>query len=228
MLSVIIPAHNEAGRLERSVERLSEYLRKNFDEFEIIIAEDGSTDGTDRIAKRLAERYGFVRHIHSDERLGKGKAVFEGIKNARYPVVIYMDADLSTDLTHIKELIRAINEGYDIAIGSRLVRGSETKRPFVRELPSRVYNLLVRLMLGSKIRDHQCGFKAFKRDVILELGRKVKDNHWFWDTELLVLAQREGLRIREIPVRWEHGGESKVNVLRDSAYMFRSILRMLR
>lgn len=225
MFSVIIPAHNEAGRLEKSIERLAGYLKENFDEFEIIIAEDGSTDGTDRIARRLAEKYEFVRHIHSDERLGKGRAVFEGIKNARYPVVIYMDADLSTDLSHVRHLIQAINEGYDIAIGSRLVKGSETKRPFLRELPSRVYNLLVRLMLKSRIRDHQCGFKAFRRDVVLELGKKIKDNHWFWDTELLILAQREGLKIKEIPVRWKHSDDGSVNVLKTSAYLFSKLIR---
>ncbi|WP_456369622.1 lysylphosphatidylglycerol synthase domain-containing protein [Geoglobus sp.] len=225
MLSVIIPAHNEASRLESSIEKLVSYLSNSFSEFEIIIVEDGSTDGTDEIARKLAEKYECVRHIHSDERLGKGRAVFEGVKAARYDVVIYMDADLSTDLAHIRDLVNAIEDGWDIAIGSRLVRGSETKRPFVRELPSRVYNMLTRIMLGSSIRDHQCGFKAFRKDVVLELGKKVKDNHWFWDTELLVLAQREGLRIREIPVRWVHSEESSVNVLKTSLYLFSRLMR---
>ncbi|NOY10603.1 MAG: flippase-like domain-containing protein [Archaeoglobi archaeon] len=225
MLSVIIPAHNEAKRLERSVETLARYLQENFDEFEIIIAEDGSTDGTDEIARKLAEKYEFVTHLHSDERLGKGRAVFEGIKRARYPIVIYMDADLSTDISHIKDLIRAIESGYDIAIGSRLVKGSETERPVFREFPSRIYNLLVRALLGSKVRDHQCGFKAFKRDVVLRLGERVRDNHWFWDTELLVLAQREGLRVKEIPVRWRHSDDGSVSVLKTSAYLFSRLLR---
>ena len=228
MITVILPAYNEAERLKTAFERVKSYMESNFDEFEIIIAEDGSRDGTDAVARSISERFDFVTHLHSDERLGRGKALNRAIKSARYEFVMYMDVDLSTDLKHIRDVYMALNSGYDIAIGSRLLSGSVAKRPAFRELPSRVYNLLVRLMLGSKIRDHQCGFKGFRKSRILPILDRIRDNHWFWDTELLVLAQREGLRIREIPVRWEHGGESKVNVLRDSAYMFRSILRMLR
>ncbi|AKG91300.1 Glycosyl transferase family 2 [Geoglobus ahangari] len=228
MISVILPAYNEAKRLERSVETLAKYLQDNFSEFEIIIAEDGSTDGTDEIARRLAEKYEFVTHLHSDERLGRGKALNRAIANARFEFVMYMDVDLSTDLNHVKEVYSALEEGYDVAIGSRLMPESLATRPFFRELPSRIYNLLVRILLGSKVRDHQCGFKGFRKSRIMRILERIEDNHWFWDTELLVLAQREGLRVKEIPVRWEHGGESKVSVLGDSVYMFRNILRMMK
>ncbi|WP_346297620.1 flippase-like domain-containing protein [Geoglobus acetivorans] len=225
MFTIIVPAHNEAERLEESIESLVNFLRKEYDEFEIIIAEDGSTDGTDRIARSLEEKYSFVRHLHSEERLGKGRAVFEAAKISKFPVVVYMDADLSTDLKHIRDLLSAIDEGYDIAVGSRLVRGSEIKRPLKRELPSRLYNLLARKMLGSNIRDHQCGFKAFRKDVLLKLGELARDNHWFWDTEILVLAQKKGYRIKEIPVRWEHYEGSSVSVIKTSLYLFSSLLR---
>ncbi len=228
MISVILPAYNEAKRLENSVEKVLDFLSKNFDEFEIIIAEDGSTDGSDRIAEELSKKYECVKHIHSKERLGRGKALNRAIKSAKYEYVLYMDVDLSTDLKHIKDVVRALNDGYDIAIGSRLMKDSKAKRPVYRDLPSRIYNMLVRILLNSEIRDHQCGFKAFKKSKVVDLLDEIKDNHWFWDTEILILAQRKNLRIAELPVRWKHGGKSKVNILEDSMYMFRNILRMRR
>ncbi len=225
MISIVIPAYNEAERLEKSIEVLVTYLRKNFDNFEIIIAEDGSTDGTDEIARNLAEKYPFVVHLHSNERLGKGKAVLNGIRTAKNEFVLYMDADLSTDVEHIMDVYKALNDGYDIAIGSRLVKGSEAHRPFTRDLPSKVYNLLVRFLLKSKIRDHQCGFKGFRKSSVSDIFDRIRDNHWFWDTELLILAQREGLKIKEIPVKWRHGGESKVSLIKTSLYLLSNILR---
>ncbi|AIY90243.1 dolichyl-phosphate beta-glucosyltransferase [Geoglobus acetivorans] len=227
MISIIFPAYNEAARLKKAFESVREYMTENFDEFEIIIAEDGSTDGTDRIAQSLEEKYSFVRHLHSDERLGRGKALNNAIKNSRYQFVLYMDVDLSTDLKHIKDVYDALESGYDIAIGSRLMRESSASRPFSRDFPSKTYNFLVRTLLGSKIHDHQCGFKGFRKSSIIRIIDRIEDNHWFWDTELLVLAQREGLKIKEIPVSWKHGGDSKVSVARDSIYMLRNILRMI-
>ncbi len=225
MISVVIPAYNEAGRLERNIEALIGFLESNLEEFEIIISEDGSTDGTDRIARNLSERYSFVIHLHSDERLGKGKAVLNGIKKAKGNIVVYMDADLSTDLSHLMELVDAIRDGYDIAIGSRLLKGSKTSRPFTRDFPSKVYNFLVRLLLKSRIHDHQCGFKAFRKDSILRIAEKAKDNHWFWDTEILVLAQKEGMGIKEIPVKWIHRQDGAVSVFKTSIYLFSNLMR---
>jgi len=228
MISVVLPAYNEANRLRESVEKILDYLEKNFKEFEIIIAEDGSKDGTDRIARELSERYEFVRHLHSKERLGRGKALNNAIRSAKYEFVLYMDVDLSTDLRHVRDVVKALNDGYDIAIGSRLLKESDASRPLHRDIPSRIYNFLVRFLLRSKIRDHQCGFKAFRRSRIIDLLDEIEDNHWFWDTEILVLAQRRGLKIAEIPVRWRHGGKSKVNLTRDSIYMFKNIIRLMR
>ncbi len=226
MLSIILPAYNEAETIGNAVERVMEFTMSEFDDFEIIVAEDGSTDGTDRIAENLAEKYPFVTHLHSDERLGRGMALNNAIRMARYEFVIYMDTDLSTDLRHIKDVYDALKSGYDIAVGSRLLKDSITERPLSRDLPSRVYNLLVRLFLGSKIHDHQCGFKGFRKSRVMEILNMIEDNHWFWDTELLVLAQRKGFRVVEIPVRWEHGEGSKVSIIGDGIYMFRNILRM--
>ncbi len=226
-LSIVLPAYNEAKRLRDTVEKVRESAAKTGYEFEIIIAEDGSKDGTDVIASELSSRYPEVIHLHSDERLGRGRALMNAFERARGKVVVYMDVDLATDLKHLRELVDAIAaEGYDLATGSRLMKDSKTDRPAKREIASRGYNFLVRLLLGSKIHDHQCGFKAFRREVILEIGRDVKDNHWFWDTEVLVLAQKRGYKVKEIPVRWKHGGETKVDFGRDVVYMFSQILRM--
>lgn len=225
-LSVVLPAHNEAKRLSEAVEKVESYLKKLGYDYEIIIAEDGSTDGTDEIARQLARKNPKIKHLHSDERLGRGRALIRAFKEARGDIVAYMDVDLSTDLKHLEDLISAILEGYDIAIGSRLMKESEAKRPLKRDVASRVYNFLVRLLLRSKIHDHQCGFKAFKKDAVMKISEKVKDNHWFWDTEVLVIAQRLGYKIKEIPVRWIQGGETKVRFKRDVIYMFSQILRM--
>ena len=226
-VSVILPAYNEAKRLENAVTTVKKHLEEIGYDYEIIIAEDGSTDGTDKIAQRLASNDERIIHLHSDERLGRGKALTNAIRKSNGDVVVYLDVDLSTDMKHLKELIDAIaKEGYDIATGSRLLKESQTERPFKRDFASKTYNFLVRLMLGSKLRDHQCGFKAFKKSSILPLLDEVKDNHWFWDTEVLVLAQRKGLRVKEIPVRWKQSGETKVRFKRDVLYMFSQILRM--
>ncbi|AEA47373.1 dolichyl-phosphate beta-glucosyltransferase [Archaeoglobus veneficus] len=225
-VSVVLPAYNEASRLENAVGEVVKALDAAGYNYEVIIAEDGSTDGTAEIAAKLADG-NRIRHLHSDERLGRGKALMRAFEAARGSIVAYLDVDLSTDLKHLKELIDAIAiEGYDIAIGSRLAKGSRAERPVKRDVASKGYNFLVRFLLGSKIKDHQCGFKAFRRDIVLSLGKRAKDTHWFWDTEVLVLAQQEGLRIKEIPVEWRHGGATKVRFWKDIVYMFRQILRM--
>lgn len=226
-ISIVLPAYNEAKRLREAVEKVREAAERTGYDYEIIIAEDGSTDGTDKIAAELSSENSKIVHLHSDERLGRGRALMNAFDNARGDVVVYMDVDLATDLKHLKELVDAIAvEGYDIATGSRLMKESKTDRPAKREIASRGYNFLVRLFLGSKIHDHQCGFKAFRRKVILEIGKEVKDNHWFWDTEVLVLAQKRGYKVKEIPVEWKHGGETKVDFGKDVVYMFSQVLRM--
>ncbi len=225
-VSAIIPAYNEAERIEKAVMAVVKTLEELGYEYEVIIAEDGSTDGTDIIAARLEAENERVVHLHSDERLGRGRALARAFEAASYPIVMYLDADLSMDLKHLRDLVEAINSGFQIAIASRLLKESKTQRPFTREIPSRIYNLLVRVILGSKVKDHQCGFKAFNRDAVLDVIREVRDNHWFWDTELLVLAQRRGLSIKEIPVSWKQGEDTKVSVGRDSIYMLKRILEL--
>jgi len=232
--SVVLPAHNEAGRVEEAVKEtkraLEEFLRSGA--FEIIIAEDGSTDGTAEIARRIAALVPAVTHLHSDARLGRGTALNRAFKHAKGEVLAYLDADLSTEMSHLKPLLWAVKkeggEGYDFATGSRMLKNSEVKRSFKRAAMTRVFNFLVRRILNSKIRDHQCGFKSFRRDALVSLLDEIKDNHWFWDTELLVRAQRRGYKIKEIPVRWEDkgGAGTKVNSLKDGLTMFYKIIKL--
>ncbi len=226
-VTIVLPAFNEAKRIRKAVEEVKRWMDKTGYDYEVIIAEDGSTDGTDKIAAELAKKDPKIKHLHSDKRLGRGKALARAFKQAEGDVLAYLDVDLSTDMKHLKELIDAIiKEGYDFATGSRLMKESQAERPFKRDFASKVYNFLVRFMLGSKLRDHQCGFKAFRKSAVLSLLDDVKDDHWFWDTEILVLAQRRGFKVKEIPVKWRQSGETKVRFTKDVLYMFAQILRM--
>ncbi|MBN1454810.1 MAG: glycosyltransferase family 2 protein [Methanomicrobia archaeon] len=228
-VSVVLPAHNEAGKLETAVRQTKQAMSAVTPSYEIIIAEDGSTDGTAELARTLVAKDPIVRHIHSDVRLGRGQALNHAFKAARGAVIMYMDVDLSTDLAYLKPLISAIrDEQYDFATGSRLLKASETKRPLKRSTLSTVYNFLVRLILRSKLRDHQCGFKAFSRTPLLHILDEIVDEHWFWDTELLVRAQRTGYRVKELPVHWTDKGaaNTKVKAVSDSTAMFSNIIRL--
>lgn len=226
-VSVVLPAYNEARRIENTVKTVEEFLKKTGYDYEIIIAEDGSTDGTDKIAEQMEKNNERIKHIHSDERLGRGRALTNAFLNSDGDIAVYLDVDMSTDIKHLRELIDAVAvEGYDFATGSRLMKESKRDRPFKRDFASKIFNFLVRLMLGSKIHDHQCGFKALKKKSFAEISDKIKDNHWFWDTELLVLAQRLGYRVKEFPVEWKQSDETKVKFTKDVLYMFSQILRM--
>jgi glycosyltransferase involved in cell wall biosynthesis len=228
-LSAVLPAHNEVGKLEEAVRQTKQALADCCSSYELLVAEDGSTDGTAELASRIATEDPSVRHIHSDTRLGKGGALTRAFQSARGDILFFMDVDLSTDLAYLKPLINAIrDEHFDLAIGSRRLKGSVVTRSLKRGTMSAVYNALVRLILHSKLRDHQCGFKAGRTVVLLRLLTEIEDTHLFWDTELLVRAQRNGYRIKELPVHWEDKGaaNTKVKAVSDSTKMFSNILRL--
>ncbi|MEK6923986.1 MAG: glycosyltransferase, partial [Candidatus Micrarchaeota archaeon] len=167
----------------------------------------------------------FVRHLHYDEKLGRGRALSNAFAKARGRLVAYMDVDLSTPPRHLREMIAAL-EDCDVVTGSRYLSTSSTRRSSLRLFLSKGFNLLIQLLLGSRVSDHQCGFKGFRREVAISLCRQAVEAHWFWDTELLVLAQRQGLRVKEIPVEWREGKETKVNFKRDVLEMAAAALRM--
>lgn len=226
-VSIVFPAYNESDYLEEALEKTMAAAAEVARSYEIVVAEDGSTDGTDRLAERLSERYPIVKHLHGDVRLGRGVALKNAFKKADGEILVYMDVDLATDLRYLKPLCDAIRtEGYDFVTGSRMLPESKVERSFSRQISSRSYNFLVRAMLGSKLRDHQCGFKAFKRESVLPLLDEVKAKHWFWDTEIFVRASRKGYRIKEIPVEWKSGRKTKVNLLKDSFNMGRQVVQL--
>ncbi len=221
LVSVVLPAYNEAKELETTVEKVSQTLKKTDYTYEIVIAEDGSTDGTDELSEQLTKKYPFVRHIHREKRLGRGTALNNAFRQCRGEVLVYMDLDLATDLKSLRPLIDAISvEGYEVSTGSRMLPESKVERSLRRSISSKSYNFLVRHMLGSKVKDHQCGFKAFKKEAALSLLGEVEASHWFWDTEILVRAQRHGFKVKEIPVEWTSGVGTKVNLAKDSWSMF--------
>jgi uncharacterized membrane protein YbhN (UPF0104 family) len=227
-VSVVLPAYNEADTIESTVEVTLETLRGFLPagSFEVVVAEDGCDDRTPEIAAELADRDDQVRHVHSDGRLGRGGALERAFRAAEGETLVYFDTDLATDMRHLEELVGSVRSGeYDVATGSRWIPGHQADRPPKRGVPSRVYNGLVRTALRSDLKDHQCGFKAFDRGVLFELLDDVEDEHWFWDTEVLVLAQRRGYRVREFPVEWTPKGDTKVDLVRDVFGMGSQILR---
>jgi len=227
-VSVVLPAYDEEDTLEATVGEtlaaLAGFLPP--DSFEVIVAEDGCTDRTPEIADRLASEDDRVRHLHSGERLGRGKALKRAFELADGDVVAYLDTDMATDMRHLEELIEAVRSSEaDVATGSRWVPGHEADRPMNRSIPSRGFNLLARLVLRSTLRDHQCGFKAFDRGALLAILADVEDEHWFWDTEVLVRAQRAGYDVYEFPVEWTPKGDTTVDLVRDVFGMGSQIVR---
>ncbi|MFC3478424.1 flippase-like domain-containing protein [Halobacterium litoreum] len=227
-VSVVLPAYNEADTIETTVrttlDTLAAFLPAG--SFEVVVAEDGCEDETPEIADRLAAEDDRVRHFHSDERLGRGGALNAAFRDARGDTLVYFDTDLATDMTHLEELVESVRSGeYDLATGSRWMPGNAADRPAKRGVPSKGFNFAVRTLLGSDLRDHQCGFKAFSREAFDELVDDVEDEHWFWDTEMLVRAQREDLRVKEFAVDWTPKGDSKVDLVRDVFGMGSQILR---
>jgi uncharacterized membrane protein YbhN (UPF0104 family) len=227
-VSVVLPAYNEADTIEGTVSTtlttLASFLPE--DTYEVIVAEDGCSDRTPEIATRLADEDSRVRHVHSDDRLGRGGALEYAFERADGDTLVYFDTDLATDMSHLEELVDAVRvDGYDVATGSRWMPENRADRPAKRGIPSFSYNTLVRTVLRSDLRDHQCGFKAFDRQALETLLPLVQDEHWFWDTELLVKAQRNGYRVKEFPVDWTPKGDSKVDIVRDVFGMGSQILR---
>jgi len=167
-----------------------------------------------------------VVHLHSEERQGRGRALNRAFKASKGEILGYIDVDLATDMKYLRELLQSIRDGYDFATGSRMLPESNVKRPFKRGFASKGFNFLARFVLGSKLYDHQCGFKSFKRESLFKLLDKVKDTHWFWDTELYIRAQHAGFKVKEFPVDWRHGGTTKVDLIRDIFGMGSQIFRL--
>ncbi len=229
VLDVVVPVFNEQAVLADSIHRLHRHLREDFPfSFRITIADNACTDDTARIARALAGDLTDVRAVRLEEQ-GRGRAPRAVWSISDATVLAYMDVDLSTDLAALAPLVAPLISGHsDLAIGTRLGRGSRVVRGAKREVISRCYNLLLRSTLAARFSDAQCGFKAIRADVAAELLPHVEDTGWFFDTELLVLAERSGLRIHEVPVDWIDDPDSRVDVIVTAVADLKGIARLIK
>lgn len=218
-LSIILPAHNEASRIEQCVQKVKSAATALTSSYEIFVVEDGSIDGTDSVVTALSKTVPNLSFIHSVQRLGKGKAVRKGLSSVKGEVVVFMDVDLAASLDSLPIIVKIAREEQGLVIGSRHVKGSKVNRSFTRTASSLIYNLLVRLLFLDGIHDHQCGFKAMKREVATFLRDNAKSDGFFLDTEMILLCKSRKIPVTEIAVNWieikkknSHG----VRIFRDS------------
>ena len=228
-VDVVIPVLNEAHVLKKSVETLVGFLQASLQyRWRIVIVDNGSTDGTQNVAKELAAAYPEVKVLRLLQK-GRGRALRHAWLRSNADIVCYMDVDLSTKLRHVPELLDSIaEEGWDVATGSRLMRESRTKRSLTREIISRIYNILVKAVLFTRFSDAQCGFKALSRKAVEEIVPQIKDQAWFFDTEMLVLAEKQGYRIKDLPVEWIEDDDSRVKIVQTGWEDIKGVFRLRR
>jgi len=225
-VSIITTTYNEENRIEKGLQRISEYIKKEFPRSELILVDDFSKDRTVEIAREVRRKFDIMKIHRNNCWLGRGKSIEEGIILSKNNIIVYLDIDNATDIQQIKSLVKRVEEGGDVITGSRYLKNSRTQRTVLRNCLSKIYNQLIKILFKSKINDHQCGFKAFNKKSIMKVLPKVKNNHWFWDTELLVKSQREGLTVKEIPIKWTEKEDSKVKVFTDCADMMHKIFKL--
>jgi glycosyltransferase involved in cell wall biosynthesis len=228
-VDVVIPVLNEAHVLKKSVGTLLSFLRSSLHySWQIVIVDNGSTDGTQNVAKELVATHPEVKLLRLLQK-GRGRALRHAWLRSNADMVCYMDVDLSTNLDHIPELLDAIaQDGYDIATGSRLMLESRTTRSLKREIISRIYNVLVKAVLFTRFSDAQCGFKALSRKAVEEIVPQIKDQAWFFDTEMLVLAEKQGYRIKDLPVVWIEDDDSRVKIVQTGWEDIKGVFRLRR
>ena len=227
-LDIVIPVYNEAHVLSDSIGRLRSYLDEHAFPYSrrIVIADNASTDATLAVAQDLGERFDDVAALHVPQK-GRGRALRKAWLESDADAMCYMDVDLSTGLEALEPLARAVlEEGCDVASGSRMTRGSQITRSFRREVTSRGFIFLIKVLFLSKLSDTQCGFKAISRGAAQELLPRIENEEWFFDTELLLLAEKGGYCVHEVPVRWLEDTDSRVDVLKTVAEDLRGLLRM--
>lgn len=234
-LSVVVPAYNEERRLPQTLQAIVDYLAKQTYNSEVVVVDDGSSDGTIQVVNSFIASHSIVVLIRNDHR-GKGYAVRAGMLAARGHIVLFSDADLSTPIDEVAKLLPWFERGYGIVIGSREGQGAQRiQEPFYRHIMGRVFNSIVRMLTVRGIDDTQCGFKAFRDDVARDVFTRMKlygENAKTitgsmvtgFDVEVLFIGQKSGIKIKEVPVEWRYGNESKVNPLKDSWRLFRDMV----
>jgi len=226
-VDIVIPVYNEEHVLADSVATLRKFLAQGFaHQYRIVVADNASTDGTLAVAQKLAKKHADVASLHVPQK-GRGRALRAAWLASPADIVCYMDVDLSTDLAAFAPLIESIaSEGYDVATGTRLARGADTRRSLRREAISRGYNVMIKGLFFTRFSDAQCGFKAASRRAVQDLVPLIENNEWFFDTELLILAEKAGYRLKEVPVRWLEDPDTRVNVPKTVWEDVRGLLRL--
>jgi len=225
-VDVVIPVYNEEHVLAQSVNTLRQFLKNNLSHnYTVVIADNASTDRTWEMAHALSKEHSDVAALHLDQK-GRGRALRRAWLESAADIVSYMDVDLSTELAAFPPLIQAVEEGYSIAIGSRLLPDSSVKRSFKRELTSRGYNFIIKAMFRTRFSDAQCGFKALSSKAAQDLVPLIRNQEWFFDTELLILAEKKGYRVREIPVTWIEDPDTRVAIASTIFEDLKGLLRL--
>jgi len=226
--SLIIPAYNESVRIRPTLHALLRHLHEQNWDAEILVVNDGSSDDTAQIVREFGKAHSQVLLIENPGNRGKGYSVRNGMLHARGDICLFTDADLSSPITEAQKLFDAIAQGADLAIGSRWLRSElQTERqPLYRQLFGRVFNLVLRVVLGLRFADTQCGFKAFRHDAAQRIFPLQRIERWGFDPEILFLARRAGLRVDEIPVIWAHSEGTRLHPFRDGMRMFVEVLRI--
>jgi len=225
-VDVVIPVFNEEKALPRNIVILADFLKANLlNPWQIIIADNASTDNTKSVSKMLADRYSGINYLHIPQK-GRGRALKAAWLDSTADIVSYMDVDLSTDLSHFPTLVASLEEGYQVAIGNRLGKGSRVTRSLKREFISRSYNLLIKSMFFVPFQDAQCGFKALTRKTAQAIVPHVKNDNWFFDTELLIIAAKRGYKVNSVPVKWDDDPSSTVHITSTAAEDIKGLLRL--
>lgn len=226
--SIVIPAYNEGTRLGATLEKVLAYVHAQGWDAEVIVVNDGSRDNTADIVCSFAAKDAALRLVENPGNRGKGYSVRHGMLNARGRTVLFSDADLSSPIEEAPKLFQALEAGADIAIGSRWLRAeTQTQRqPLHRQLFGRIFNLILRLTLGLKFKDTQCGFKAFRQAAVQTIFPLQKIERWGFDPEILFLARKFNFKVQEVPVAWGHSGGTRINPLVDGSRMILEMLRI--
>ena len=226
-VDIVIPVLNEAAALPKSVASLHAFLSQNLPSpWRIVIADNGSDDATPQVGQALTQQYKQVSYLRLEQR-GRGRALRRAWLESDADIVSYMDVDLSTDLQAFPRLVQALQEGYHVVVGSRLIPSAEVHlRTLKRELISRSYNLLIKVMFRTHFHDAQCGFKALTRAAAQALVPHVADQGWFFDSELLIIAEKRGFRIKEVPVAWTDDPDTRVKVMSTAWRDLKGLLRL--
>jgi dolichyl-phosphate beta-glucosyltransferase len=227
-LSVVIPAYNEEKRIGKTLSKTNGYLKKQGYDFEIIVIDDGSDDKTVDLSRTYSNEITNLVVIENKNNQGKGYSVREGVLNSRGEIILFADADFSTPIEEIDKLLHWLNNGYQIAIGSRAMPGSQIMvyQAWYRQLMGKSFNKVIQLILGLDYYDTQCGFKCFQRTVAMEVFNPLKSRRFSFDVEVLYISKLMGYRVKEVPICWYNSAGSKVRLIQDSLKMFLDVLQI--